>query len=198
MTDHAVLSRSRRSGVARLWRGWIVAVLAVLLAAGGHQIAHSIMHGTPDAIAVELLGFAAAVTAPIAVALAGRRIAVWSTGLTTVFGQVVFHFLYSLPYSGAAQHAATHTGPGAPTDTLVMLVAHLLAAAITTWIIVYGERSLVRIVSWLMLVPVKLVLAAQLVSFRRPKSLLPVGRVWIPRPMNIAQTRWTRGPPALA
>jgi len=198
MTDHAVLSRSRRSGVARLWRGWIVAVLAVLLAAGGHQVAHFLVHGRPDAIAVELLGFAAALTAPIAVALAGRRIAVWSTALTTVFGQIVFHFLYSLPYSGATQHAAAHAVHGAATDTLVMLIAHLLAAAVTTWVIVYGERSLVRVVSWLTLVPVKLMLAAQLVSFRRPTSEPPVGRVWIPRPMNIAQTRWTRGPPALA
>src|SRR5690625_3910105 len=195
MTDHAVLSRSRRSGVPRLWRGWIVAVLAVLLAAGGHQIAHSLVHGRPDAIAVELLGFAAALTAPIAVALAGRRIAVWSTGLTTVFGQLAFHFLYSLPHSDATQHAATHTGHG---DTLVMLIAHLLAAAVTTWVVVYGERSLVRVLSWLTLAPVKLVLAAQLISFRRPTSEPPVGRVWIPRPMNIAQTRWTRGPPALA
>lgn len=199
MTDHVVPSRSpRRSGAARLWRGWTVAVLAVLLAAGGHQAAHSISHGVTDVIPWELLGFAIALTAPIAVALAGLRIAVWSTGLTTVIGQLAFHTLYSLPQPSAAHQSGMHHESAALAADGLMLSAHLLAATLITWVVVYGERSLVTIVAWLLLAPVKLVLAALPDITARPKPVLPIGRVWIPHPMNIAQTRWTRGPPVLA
>ena len=218
MTDHTVSSHSRRSGAARLWRGWVIALLAVALAAGGHQAAHSITHGATEALSWQLLGFSAALTAPVAVALAGGRIATWSTAVTTIVGQLAFHLLYSLPYTGSSDLPnAQHHGHHAPTPILesqaahlehaasssmaadtVMLVAHVLAAAMTTWIIVHGERSLVTIVAWLLLVPIKLVLATLPVSTARPKLICAAGRVWIPHPMNIAQTRWTRGPPALA
>ncbi|NLZ97969.1 MAG: hypothetical protein GX920_03995, partial [Micrococcus sp.] len=77
-SDNAVFS-SRVSGVARLLRGWAVAVFAVMLAAGGHQAAHSMMHGAADGIPLELLGFSMAITAPIAVGLAGKRLSRWST-----------------------------------------------------------------------------------------------------------------------
>src|SRR5690625_6547845 len=110
MTDQAAVSRSRRSGAARLWRGWIVAVLAVLLAAGGHQSAHSVTHGMTEAIPWELLGFSIALTGPVAVGLAGRGISMWATGLTTIFGQLVFQGLYSMPYTGtsAPSHGKLH------------------------------------------------------------------------------------------
>lgn len=218
MPDHVALTRSRRSGAARLWRGWIVALLAVLLAAGGHQAAHSITHGITEPIPWELLAFSTALTAPVAVALAGRGISAWSTGLTTVFGQLAFHLLYSLPYTGtsalpnghhhghgpagalddtfaAATHQAGHSATGGDS---VMLGAHVLAAAVTIWVIVRGERSLVTLVAWLLLAPVKLVLAARPPSTGGARTVLPVGRVWIPHPMNFASTRWSRGPPVLA
>lgn len=213
MTDHAALSRTRRSGAARLWRGWTVALLAVLLAAGGHQAAHSITHGMTEAIPWELLGFSMALTAPVAVGLAGRGISMWATGLTTIFGQLAFHGLYSLPYTGTSDlshghhsvppvdapvAAGTHGDHALMAADATMLGAHVLAAAVTTWLIVHGERSLVTLVAWLLLVPIKLVLASQPRCTARPKSVLPVGRVWIPRPMNIASTRWSRGPPVLA
>lgn len=216
MSDNAVSSRSRGAGAARLWRGWVVALLAVLLAAGGHQAAHSLIHGVAEAIPWELLGFSTALTAPVAVVLAGKRISIWSTGLTTLFGQLIFHTLYSLPSSGnAIQHSghghhqvALLSGPHtehvshvahttAAADT-AMLLAHVLAAALTTVVIVRGERSLVTIVGWLMLVPVKLVLATLPISTAGPKPALPRGNSWIPHPMNVSQKRWTRGPPVLA
>ena len=217
MPDHTALSRSRRSGAARLWRGWIVALLSVLLAAGGHQIAHSLTHGMTDALPWALLGFATALTAPVAVALAGRGISAWATGLTTIFGQLAFHVLYSLPHTGSSnlpdEHAhghhpapltevhtatVTHAGQSTMAADVAMLGAHALAAAITTWIVVRGERSLVTLVAWLLLVPVKLVLATQPLNPARPKPALAVGQVWIPHPMNRAATRWSRGPPVLA
>lgn len=217
MTDHAVSSRARRSGVARLWRGWVVALLAVLFAAGSHQAAHSVTHGSIENIPWQLLVFSAALTAPIAVALAGRRVATWGTTATIVFGQVAFHLLYSLPYTGVSDlpnghhqhqgaapiaeaqlahinHAAHSTGS---TDA-VMLLAHLIAVALTTWVIVHGERSLLIIVAWLLLTPINLLWASSPLSTDRVCEQFPTGRVWVPHPMNIAPTRWTRGPPVLA
>lgn|SRR5690625_3900344 len=216
MSDNAVSWRSLGSGAARLWRGWAVAVLAVVLAAGGHQAAHTLMYGATEPIPWEVLGFSTALTAPVAVLLAGKRLPTWSTAVTTVFGQLAFHALYSLPCAGTASHSSghhqghhampvaadaaylTHAAENTAATDIAMLVAHFLAAALTTLVILHGERSLVAIVAWLMLVPVKLVLATRPMSIARPKIGLPIGQVWIPHPMNVAKTHWTRGPPVLA
>lgn len=220
-SDNAVLS-SHISGVARLLRGWVVAVLAVMLAAGGHQAAHSILHGTADSIPLELLGFSAAMTAPIAVGLAGKRLSTWSTATTTVVAQFVFHALYSLPYTGMSsiQEAHAHHHDLVPVTEphgahamhvsgaeavqisgaadVVMIVAHFLAAVFTTAVIVHGERCLVTLVGWLLLAPTRFVLAAEPVSIVRPKLVQRIARVWIPRPIDVSQTRSTRGPPVFA
>ncbi|WP_022869496.1 hypothetical protein [Yaniella halotolerans] len=216
-SDNAVFS-SRVSGVARLLRGWTVAVFAVLLAAGGHQAAHSIMHGAADTIPFELLGFSAAITAPIAVGLAGRRISKWSTATTTVVAQIVFHALYSLPYTGAptVQDAHAHHDLAVLTDShaghtmsvagaemvhaaatadIVMVAAHIFAAVFTTAVIVRGEQCLVTLVGWLLLAPTRLVLATQPVSIARPKRVPSLSWSWLPRPVDISQARSTRGPP---
>lgn len=223
-SDNAVLS-SRVSGIARLARGWAVAVFAVMLAAGGHQAAHSVMHGAADTIPLELLGFSIAVTAPIAVGLAGKRLSKWSTAITTAIGQLVFHALYSLPYSGAvsvddahghhhghhesapvtASHAVPtmHTSGAEALQTSVaadaiMVFAHIVAAVFTTTVIVHGERCLFTLVGWLLLTPTRLVLAAQPVSVVRPKIVQSRSRVWIPRPVDASRARSTRGPPVFA
>lgn len=214
MSDEAVL-HTRGSGAARLWRGWIIAVVAVLLAAGGHQAAHSLMHGSVESIPWELFGFSIALTAPVAVILSGRRHSLWSTAATTLFGQAAFHLLYSLPHSGtmapttdghqqhhqplvldASAHAA-HTAHAATADS-IMLAAHLLAAALTTAVVLHGEHSVMTLVAWLMLTPVRLMLAARPIVTIRPESGVPLGRAWIPRPMNVTTTRSPRGPPVLA
>src|SRR5690625_3614374 len=77
MSDNAV-QKGHSAGIARFVRGWVVAMLAVILAAGGHQAAHSIMHGGAEPIPLELLVFSAALTAPIAVVLIGNRTSQWS------------------------------------------------------------------------------------------------------------------------
>lgn len=216
MSDDAVLHR-RSSGIARFVRGWIIAVLAVVLAAGGHQIAHSVMHGATETIPLQLLVFAAALTAPIAVALSGQRISAWSTAATTIFGQIVFHVLYSLPYTGVSAlpnghdhhgHTAHLVAPEAPivqhaahttaAADVIMIAAHLLAAALTVVVITHGEHSLVTLAHWLTLAPVRIVLATRPVTLARPTTVPSAVRVWIPHPMNVAQTRTTRGPPVLA
>lgn len=214
MSDHAVSNR-RSAGLARLLRGWIVAILAVVVAAGGHQAAHSVMHGVPETIPLQLLAFSAALTAPIAVALAGKRISFWSTASTTMTAQLVFHGLYSLPYTGGSTLPNGHEHHEPLTSAALveapvgyaayaagldagMLAAHLLAAALTTGVILYGERSLLALVHWLTLTPVRIVLAARPVVLTQLSTMSSWVRVWIPHPMNIAQTRSTRGPPVLA
>jgi len=211
MSDNAV-QKGHSAGIARFVRGWVVAMLAVILAAGGHQAAHSIMHGGAEPIPLELLVFSAALTAPIAVVLIGNRTSQWSTACTTVFGQLAFHALYSLSSSSiATQHAghvqghmdfamavesqAIHASTAAD---VVMVVAHLLAAVLTTVVITHGERSLLTIVSWLTLAPIRVVLATLPVICTRPKIVQPWSRVWIPHALNVSQTRSTRGPPLAA
>lgn len=216
MSQHAVSSR-RSCGVGRLFRGWIVALLAVVLAAGGHQLAHSAMHGATEALPLPLLIFAAALTAPIAVALTGPRVAAWSTALTTLCGQLAFHALYSLPYTGASAlpnghehhgplihtvatsaspiHDGSHVATAADT---AMIVAHLLAAVLTIVVIVHGERCLITLAHWLTLTPSRLVLATSSVVTQRFDPRLTAGQAWIPHPMNVLKTRSTRGPPVLA
>lgn len=196
-----VAQQHRGTGIARFIRGWIVAFIAVLLAAGGHQVAHSVMHGATETLPIELLGFSIALTAPVAVALAGQRLSTWSTAATTIFGQLAFHLLYSLPYAGghsthaAHAHHATHTTMAAD---VVMMLAHTLAAAMTTWVVVHGEHSLVALLQTLTLASVRKVLATPQVWAPQMAPVLPMGRVWIPHPMNVTQSRSTRGPPVLA
>lgn len=215
MSEDAVLHR-RSSGLARFLRGWIIAVLAVILAAGGHQIAHSIMHGATETIPLQLLVFAAALTAPIAVAFSSQRISTWSTAATTIFGQIVFHVLYSLPYTGVSQlpnghdhngHMAhlvaseqplAHAAHTTAAADVVMIAAHLLAAALTVVVMTHGEHTLIMLAHWLTLAPVRIVLATRPVILARPTSVASGVRVWIPHPMNVTQTRMTRGPPVLA
>src|SRR5699024_829355 len=84
------VSHSRGSGISRLLRGWVVATIAVVLAAGGHQAAHRLVHGSAETIPLQLLAFSIAVTAPVAVAFAGRGPSK-RTAATTIFGQIAFH-----------------------------------------------------------------------------------------------------------
>lgn len=208
MSDNAV-QKGHSAGIARFVRGWVVAVLAVILAAGGHQAAHSIMHGGAEPIPLELLAFSAALTAPVAVVLIGNKTSQWSTACTTIFGQLAFHGLYSLPSaSTVTQHAGHEHGhmnfamvsesqaihASAAAD-VVMVIAHLLAAVMTTVVIMHGERSLLTIVSWLTLAPIRIVLATLPIIFARPKTVQPWTRVWVPHALNVSQTRSTRGPP---
>lgn len=73
MSQYTMGPRSRDSGAARLWLGWTVALLAILLAAGGRQAAHSVPHGVIETIPWELFGLAIALTALIAVALVDKH-----------------------------------------------------------------------------------------------------------------------------
>lgn len=216
MSDIAV-AHSRGAGITRLVRGWVIAAIAVILAAGGHQAAHSIVHGGADPVPVHLLGFSIAVTAPAAVALAGRGPSK-RTAATTIFGQIAFHLLYSTASPGehaghgsqAHQHhryhhvvptvGEAHTAPAvhAVTADVIMVVAHLLAAALTTTAVIYGERSLLTVVDWLTLAPSRTLIATRPLCIGAPKTIQAMHTVWIPHPLSVCQARSPRGPPVLA
>ena len=217
MSDRAVSLR-RSSGVARLARGWSITVLAVLLAAGGHQIAHSTMHGATEIIPLELLVFSAALTAPVAMLLVGHHASTLATAVTTVVGQGIFHGLYSLPYTGTSASALTtghdhhhHPGHHGVIETVVavphdhaagsdipMLLAHFVAAGLTTLVVTHGEASLLTLSDWVTLRPVRIMLTAPPVVTHAPRTTVLPGRLWLPHPMNVTTTRTSRGPPVLA
>src|SRR5699024_12835814 len=62
----------------------------------------------------------------------------------------------------------------------------------------HGERCLFVLVGWLLLAPTRFVLAAQPVGSVRPKRVIGISRVWIPRPVDVFRARWTLGPPAVS
>jgi len=198
MSDTAV-THSRSTGITRLVRGWIAAIIAVILAAEGHQAVHSLVHGAADPIPVQLLGLSLAVTAPVAVALAGRGPSK-RTAATTIFGQIAFHLLYSMASPGGHAEHQIHTTPAvdAATADVLMVLAHLLAAALTTTAVLYGERSLLAIAAWLTLTPSRVLIGTRPLSIGGAKTVQAMHTVWIPHPLNVCQTRSTRGPPVLA
>src|SRR5699024_12587416 len=107
MSDTAV-THSRSTGITRLVRGWIAAIIAVILAAESHQAVHSLVHGAADPIPVQLLGLSLAVTAPVAVALAGRCPSK-RTAATAIFGQIDFHLLYLIDSPDVPAKHPIHT-----------------------------------------------------------------------------------------
>src|SRR5699024_10883755 len=134
--------------------GWFAAIIAVVLAAERHQAARSRGHGAAGPVPGQLLGISLGVTAPVALALAGRGPS-RRTAATTIFRQIAFHLRYSMASPGGHAEHQIHTTPAvdAATADVIMVLAHLLAAALTTTAVLYGERSLLAIAAWLTLTP---------------------------------------------
>src|SRR5699024_5682281 len=100
-----------------------------------------------------------------------------------------------MDFAMAVESQAIHASTAAD---VVMVVAHLLAAVLTAVGSTHGERSLLTIVSWLTLAPIRVVLDTFAVICTRSTSMQPWSRVWIPHALNVSQTRSTRGPPLAA
>lgn len=127
----------------RALRGTAAAWVATIVAATGHTLAGG---GAPSPAFVVAIGVLAS---PVAVALAGRRLTAWRVAASVLVSQALFHTAFAVTASAdpAALHGhhVAHLGgelnpvvlPDAP-----MLVAHVLAAAITTLALVRGERML--------------------------------------------------------
>jgi hypothetical protein len=128
----------------RALRGTAAAWIAVVLAATAHTLAGG---GPPSPAIVAAVGILAA---PFAVALAGRRLALWRVGATVLASQAIFHVAFALTAgadpAAAHGHHLTHLGGGPGGVVLLpdapMLIAHVLAAVATVGGLYGGERML--------------------------------------------------------
>lgn len=129
----------------RALRGVAATITATLTAATAHTLAGG---GAPAPL---LLVAVAALAAPVAVALAGRRLSVWRTALTVVLAQLLLHVAFSLtagldPSAGSSHvhHGGTLLAGSALSilPSPPMLLAHVLAGALTVVLVYRGERML--------------------------------------------------------
>lgn len=127
----------------RALRGTLAAWIATLVAATAHTLAGG---GPPAPALVVAVGILAS---PFAVALVGRRLAPARIGATVLAAQALFHAAFALtagadPAVSHGHHATHLAGPlvGLVVPDAPMLVAHALAAALTTWALYRGEGML--------------------------------------------------------
>lgn len=127
----------------RALRGTTAAWVATIVAATGHTLGGG---GAPSPAFVIAIGVLAA---PLAVVLAGRRLATWRVALTVALSQALFHGAFALT-AGAdpsalhghhVGHLAGHLGTVVLPDP-PMLVAHAVAAVVTVAALTRGERML--------------------------------------------------------
>lgn len=137
---------------ARFARGWLAALFSTLIAATSHSFAG----GRPGTLAVVLsLAFAGM----LCVGLAGKKPSAWRLAVSVVGSQFLFHQLFSYlgdpGWSAATGHVhgaigtvaefAVVTGPAwhpaSSNGAAGMLVAHLVAAAMTFLLLRHGERA---------------------------------------------------------
>ncbi|MFH8250906.1 hypothetical protein ACH3VR_11115 [Microbacterium sp. B2969] len=136
----------RAPRAARAVRGVAAASVASLVAATAHTLAGG---GAPPPLLVAAVVLLAA---PVAVALAGRRLALWRLALTVIASQVLFHLSFAVA-DGATGRSIGHLHHAElidlapahvaawPPDPL-MIVGHAVATAITIVALYRGERML--------------------------------------------------------
>ncbi|MBD3943390.1 hypothetical protein IF188_16995 [Microbacterium sp. NEAU-LLC] len=127
----------------RALRGTAAAAVATIVAATAHTLAGG---GAPAPALVAAVGILAA---PLAVALAGRRLSVWRVGAIVLASQALFHLAFAItagadPAAPHAHHTTVLAGGVAPValPDAPMLVAHVLAAIATVAGLYGGERML--------------------------------------------------------
>lgn len=168
----------------RTLRGVAASATATLTAAAAHTLAGG---GAPDPL---LVGAAVVLASPVAVILAGRRVAVWRTTAAVLASQVLLHIGFSLtagidPTTGGSHshHSATPLASGSvdliPDAT--MWAHHVVAAAFTIVLLYRGERMLAALSRGLIRIlglavslgPLPFVGGEQTAPEQRPFGLLP-------------------------
>ena len=143
-----VVSR-RTARAVRALRGVAAASVTTVVAATAHTLAGG-GPPPPALVAVVIL-----LAAPVAVALAGRRLALWRLALTVLASQLLFHASFAIasgatgePPSGHTHHVVdptwltTGTAHAVwPPDPL-MIAGHVAAALVTVSALHRGERML--------------------------------------------------------
>jgi len=191
----------------RTARGIAAAGFAVFVAALFHDAAGG---GLPSPLAVAL---ALAFAAPLCIALAGRRIALWRQAASVGVSQLLLHLLFGLggdstgtTLSAPAGHLHAGMQIGVTgghvvamhDDTAPMLLAHVAAAVVTIAALRHGERAiaalanftvlLVTAITWLVVTPVPVVV-------RMPVQTRPLT---LRAPALVLGSLRHRGPPVLS
>lgn len=130
----------------RALRGVAAAWVATIAAATAHTLAGG---GAPSPAMVAVVGILAA---PFAVALIGRRLAVWRISATVLASQALFHAAFAFtagadPAAVGSLHGHHFASLGSGLAGVVlpdapMMAGHLLAAAATVLALYSGERML--------------------------------------------------------
>lgn len=131
---------------ARFARGWLTAVVAVLVAALSHLAAGG---NAPAPVSIAL---ALAFAGMLSVALAGKNLSLVKLSISVGFSQLLFHLLFGLGGTAGSMTVAGHHGSatvivGAASaspsmhDSGWMWLAHTLAAVVTIVALRRGERA---------------------------------------------------------
>lgn len=194
-------------GGARLGRAALLSTVIVALAAAAHILGHG---SVPPAPVLVLLG---AVTLPVTVVLAGRRVG--GVGAVAVLGagQVLMHGAFSalsacapsglatsVGHLGHAGHAATAVGDLGVSSCVHqdhstaggtgMVVLHAAATLLTAALVAGADRSL-----WGLLAKVVPTVGALVVLPVWRQALQPARRLAPPRALHLRRTPSWRGPP---
>src|SRR5690606_27013180 len=152
--------RDDRAGLARAVRGGLAATSATLVALASHLAAGG---AVPDVLGVVV---PLALSLPLSIAWAGRRLSLLGLSASVAASQLFFHVLFLLgtPSQGLVQEHAGHHPvptvvpmPAAAHADATMWLWHGLAAAVTVVVLHRGELLLnrlrelaVRAASWLL------------------------------------------------
>ena len=198
---------------ARLARGWVTAVVSVVVAAVSHVAGGGTLPGVLGAVLA--LTFAGLVS----MALAGKTLSRVRLTLSVLVSQVAFHTLFSMGTGQAQTSTADHGTPhqhgamladmamtsGAPAPMPAgssMWLAHAAAAVVTVILLRRGERAF-----WALCALARTALVAVLLPFVQaaaPSSIEPVrlrlalaDRPALRDLVVVRAGRSLRGPPAL-
>ena len=194
----------------RVLRGWLAALVCTWTAFGAHA------HAVPTALSLVAMVLVTAVSAVVAMALLGRKFALWATSLVVLASQFFYHLAWAgLGHGGGhlsavdglehAAHYRTHasgfaqavTGHYAGTGSHSMLWAHIAAAAASIVVLHYGEKLMMLLGRRLSLSAARGILAR---ASRRPVRVRPVAAAGSTLPLAgrlFERLPLLRGPPAL-
>lgn len=192
----------------RAGRGTAGAAVATTVAATAHTLSGG------QAPPAWLLLAVIALAAPLAVALTGRRPALWRTSAVVAASQLLLHFAFATvgtaaPAGGHGGHvhgaaiilgeapASTAAGLGTALFALdpLMIAGHALAAVVTIALVTRGERALATIAAGLRRLAARVDVAVPLLP-AVPRPVAPARPT--PAAAVFLVTLSRRGPPALA
>ncbi|QIG38179.1 hypothetical protein G5T42_00700 [Microbacterium sp. 4R-513] len=199
----AAVASSRPARQVRAVRGVAAASVATVVAATAHTLAGG---GPPPPVLVAVVILLAS---PVAVALAGRSLALWRLALTVLVSQVLFHMSFAIAAGATGEPAPAHAhhlvGPAwvhTPTASVawppapLMVAGHVVAAIVTVLALHRGERMLRALARGVRGLVGRVV---EIPTPASPRSVSPVlANVPDLRSSILSSEKPTRGPPRAA